>query len=62
MKRDRRPLKSYEEESDDDITGRIQELREEIRNREVLGAERRRYESRGESVFTNKRLHSCRYL
>ncbi|KAE8779854.1 DEAD-box ATP-dependent RNA helicase 48-like [Hordeum vulgare] len=58
MKRDRRPLKSYEEESDD-ITGRIQELREEIRNREVLGAERRRYESRGESVFTNKRFDEC---
>jgi hypothetical protein len=58
MKKERRvQLKTYEEENND-IAGRIQELREEIRNREVLGAERRRYESRGESLFTNKRLHS----
>jgi hypothetical protein len=58
MKKERRvQLKTYEEENND-IAGRIQELREEIRNREVLGAERRRYESRGESLFTNKRLFS----
>ncbi|KAM0906567.1 hypothetical protein ACQ4PT_016701 [Festuca glaucescens] len=56
MKKERRvQLKTYEEENND-ITGRIQELREESRNREVLGAERRRYESRGESLFTNKRF------
>ncbi|KAM0872834.1 hypothetical protein ACQ4PT_038456 [Festuca glaucescens] len=56
MKKERRvQLKTYEEENSD-IAGRIQELREEIRNREVLGAERRRYESRGESLFTNKRF------
>ncbi|CAM0943340.1 unnamed protein product [Alopecurus aequalis] len=56
MKKERRvQLKTYEEEKND-ITGRIQELREEIRNREVLGSERRLYESRGESLFTNKRF------
>lgn len=56
MKKERRvQLKTHEEENND-IAGRIQELREEIRNREVLGAERRRYESRGESLFTNKRF------
>ncbi|KAG8072987.1 hypothetical protein GUJ93_ZPchr0006g44215 [Zizania palustris] len=58
MKKERRALKSYEEESNDHA-GRIQELREEIRNMEVLGAERRRYESRGESLLTNKRFDEC---
>ena len=57
MKKERRVLKSYEEESND-LAGRIRELREEIRNREVLGTERRRYESRGESLLTSKRSHS----
>jgi len=57
MKKERRVLKSYEEESTD-LAGRIRELREEIRNREVLGTERRRYESRGESLLTSKRSHS----
>uniref|UniRef100_M8B5F8 ATP-dependent RNA helicase n=1 Tax=Aegilops tauschii TaxID=37682 RepID=M8B5F8_AEGTA len=62
MKRDRRPLKSYEEESDDDITGRIQELREEIRNREVLGAERRRFDECGISPLTVKALTDAGYI
>uniref|UniRef100_A0A0A9DID3 Uncharacterized protein n=1 Tax=Arundo donax TaxID=35708 RepID=A0A0A9DID3_ARUDO len=57
MKKERRVLKSYEEENND-LTGRIQELREEIKNREVLGTERRRFESRGESLLTNKR-YTC---
>lgn len=59
MKKERRVLKSYEEESND-LAGRIRELREEIRNREVLGTERRRYESRGESLLTSKR--SCSHI
>jgi hypothetical protein len=54
MKKERRVLKSYEEENND-LAGRIRELREEIKNREVLGTERRRYEARGESLLTNKR-------
>uniref|UniRef100_A0A0E0K750 ATP-dependent RNA helicase n=2 Tax=Oryza punctata TaxID=4537 RepID=A0A0E0K750_ORYPU len=58
MKKERRALKSYEEENNDH-TGSFRELREEIKNREVLGAERRRYESRGESLFTNKRFDEC---
>lgn len=58
VKKERRVLKSYEEESND-LAGRIQELREEIRNREVLGTERRRYESRGESLLTSKRFDQC---
>ncbi|XP_066332947.1 DEAD-box ATP-dependent RNA helicase 48-like isoform X4 [Miscanthus floridulus] len=58
MKKERRVLKSYEEESND-LAGRIRELREEIRNREVLGTERRRYESRGESLLTSKRFDKC---
>uniref|UniRef100_A0ACD5ZB15 Uncharacterized protein n=1 Tax=Avena sativa TaxID=4498 RepID=A0ACD5ZB15_AVESA len=59
MKKERRvQLKTYEEENND-IAGRIQELREEIKNREVMGSERRRYESRGESLFTNKRFDEC---
>ncbi|KAL6912313.1 hypothetical protein ACP4OV_001118 [Aristida adscensionis] len=58
MKKERRVLKSYEEENSD-LAGRIRELREEIRNREVLGTERRRYESRGESLLTNKRFDEC---
>jgi hypothetical protein len=62
VKKERRVLKSYEEENDDDFAGRIRELREEIKNREVLGTERRRYESRGESLLTSKRLHSQIHL
>uniref|UniRef100_A0A0D9VMX3 ATP-dependent RNA helicase n=1 Tax=Leersia perrieri TaxID=77586 RepID=A0A0D9VMX3_9ORYZ len=58
MKKDRRALKSYEEENND-LTGSFRELREEIKNKEVLGVERRRYESRGESLFTNKRFDEC---
>ncbi|WVZ73054.1 hypothetical protein U9M48_021408 [Paspalum notatum var. saurae] len=58
MKKERRVLKSYEEENND-FAGRIRELREEIRNREVLGTERRRYESRGESLLTSKRFDEC---
>ncbi|CAL4967744.1 unnamed protein product [Urochloa decumbens] len=58
MKKERRVLKSYEEESND-LAGRIRELREEIKNREVLGTERRRYESRGESLLTSKRFDEC---
>ncbi|TVU27631.1 hypothetical protein EJB05_19126 [Eragrostis curvula] len=58
MKKERRVLKSYEEENND-LAGRIRELREEIKNREVLGTERRRYESRGESLLTNKRFDEC---
>ncbi|BAF10498.1 dEAD-box ATP-dependent RNA helicase 48 [Oryza sativa Japonica Group] len=58
MKKERRALKSYEEENND-LAGSFRELREEIKNREVLGAERRRYESRGESLFTNKRFEEC---
>ncbi|KAJ1281708.1 hypothetical protein BS78_04G326500 [Paspalum vaginatum] len=58
MKKERRVLKSYEEE-DNDFAGRIRELREEIRNREVLGTERRRYESRGESLLASKRFDEC---
>lgn len=58
VKKERRVLKSYGEESND-LAGRIQELREEIRNREVLGTERRRYESRGESLLTSKRFDQC---
>ncbi|KAL6633275.1 hypothetical protein ACP70R_025946 [Stipagrostis hirtigluma subsp. patula] len=58
MKKERRVLKSYEEENND-LAGRIRELREEIRNKEVLGTERRRYESRGESLLTNKRFDEC---
>ncbi|EES07789.1 DEAD-box ATP-dependent RNA helicase 48 [Sorghum bicolor] len=58
MKKERRVLKYYEEESND-LAGRIRELREEIRNREVLGTERRRYESRGESLLTSKRFDEC---
>lgn len=58
MRKERRVLKSYEEENND-LAGRIRELREEIRNREVLGTERRRYESRGESLLTNKRFDDC---
>lgn len=58
VKKERRVLKSYEEESND-LAGKIQELREEIRNREVLGTERRRYESRGESLLTSKRFDQC---
>ena len=61
MKKDRRAFKSYEEENND-LAGRIRELREEIKNREVLGTERRHYESRGESLLTNKRLHSRIHL
>ncbi|CAO2046956.1 unnamed protein product [Urochloa humidicola] len=57
-KKERRVLKSYDEESDD-LAGRIRELREEIKNREVLGTERRRYESRGESLLTSKRFDEC---
>uniref|UniRef100_A0A0D3FCB1 ATP-dependent RNA helicase n=2 Tax=Oryza TaxID=4527 RepID=A0A0D3FCB1_9ORYZ len=57
-KKERRALKSYEEENND-LSGSFRELREEIKNREVLGAERRRYESRGESLFTNKRFDEC---
>lgn len=62
VKKERRVLKSYEEGNDDDFAGRIRELREEIKNREVLGTERRRYESRGESLLTSKRLHSQIHL
>ncbi|KAK3159532.1 hypothetical protein QOZ80_2AG0151230 [Eleusine coracana subsp. coracana] len=58
MKKERRVLKSYDEENND-LTGRIRELREEIKNREVLGTERRRYESRGESLLTSKRFDEC---
>jgi len=58
MKKERRVLKSYEEENND-LAGRIRELREEIKNREVLGAERRHYESRGESLLTNKSQSTC---
>ncbi|CAN6245545.1 unnamed protein product [Urochloa humidicola] len=58
MKKERRVLKSYDEESND-LAGRIRELREEIKNREVLGTERRRYESRGESLLTSKRFDEC---
>lgn len=61
MKKERRVLKSYEEENSD-FAGRIRELREEIKNREVLGTERRRYESKGESLLTSKRLHSQIHL
>lgn len=61
MKKERRVLKSYEEETSD-FAGRIRELREEIKNREVLGTERRRYESKGESLLTSKRLHSQIHL
>ncbi|TKW42379.1 hypothetical protein SEVIR_1G380600v4 [Setaria viridis] len=58
MKKERRVLKSYEEENND-LAGRIRELREEIKNREVLGTERRRYESKGESLLTSKRFDEC---
>ncbi|KAF8779485.1 hypothetical protein HU200_002532 [Digitaria exilis] len=58
MKKERRVLKSYEEENND-LAGRIRELREEIKNREVLGTERRRYESKGESLLTSKRFDDC---
>ncbi|XP_062220810.1 DEAD-box ATP-dependent RNA helicase 48-like [Phragmites australis] len=58
MKKERRVLKSYEEENSD-LAGRIRELREEIKNREVLGTDRRRYETRGESLLTNKRFNEC---
>ncbi|PAN09057.1 hypothetical protein PAHAL_1G455300 [Panicum hallii] len=58
MKKERRVLKSYEEENND-LAGRIRELREEIKNREVLGTERRHYESRGESLLTKKRFDEC---
>ncbi|XP_006648157.1 DEAD-box ATP-dependent RNA helicase 48 [Oryza brachyantha] len=58
IKKERRALKSYEEENND-LDGSFRELREEIKNREVLGVERRRYESRGESLFTNKRFDEC---
>ncbi|XP_062221441.1 DEAD-box ATP-dependent RNA helicase 48-like isoform X2 [Phragmites australis] len=58
MKKERRVPKSHEEEKND-LAGRILELREEIKNREVLGTERRRYESRGESLLTNKRFDEC---
>ncbi|CAN6252734.1 unnamed protein product [Urochloa humidicola] len=58
MKKERRVLKSYDEESND-LADRIRELREEIKNREVLGTERRRYESRGESLLTSKRFDEC---
>lgn len=61
MKKERRVLKSYEEENND-LAGRIRELREEIKNREVLGTERRHYESMGESLLTNKRLHYHNHL
>lgn len=61
MKKERRVLKSYEEENND-LAVRIRELREEIKNREVLGTERRRYESKGESLLTSKRLHSQSHL
>ncbi|KAF8691796.1 hypothetical protein HU200_040198 [Digitaria exilis] len=58
MKKERRVLKSYEEENND-LAVRIRELREEIKNREVLGTERRRYESKGESLLTSKRFDEC---
>ncbi|GJM87488.1 hypothetical protein PR202_ga03448 [Eleusine coracana subsp. coracana] len=58
IKKERRVLKSYDEENND-LAGRIRELREEIKNREVLGTERRRYESRGESLLTSKRFDEC---